>query len=283
MSCFSSFQNDSDDEISHLEWETVRVRFVKAATLDRLVDALVTDDGELESTFVNVFLGKLFTSRNCQQLNLPQFFIQLTATYRTFTKTEKVLELLLQRFENLRNTEAYKKTLTSVLHLWLDGYPDDWDDVNLQVLLTFTSSRLPSSKLHMKALSRFTDRLDKYSRVPPLSWNDPMLPYQDMTDHFSGLCLSPAFRGTPNSHLLSTYRFPNISVKHFAEQLTRMDMDLFKRLIPHQCLGETWSHRDRNECGSVLATVSQFNAVSYRVISTILIEPKLKPQVNFHD
>jgi ral guanine nucleotide dissociation stimulator-like 1 len=51
-------QNDSDDEISHLEWETVRVRFVKAATLDRLVDALVTDDGELESTFVNVFLGE---------------------------------------------------------------------------------------------------------------------------------------------------------------------------------------------------------------------------------
>ena len=34
------------------------MRFVKAATLERLVDALVTDDGELESTFVNVFLGK---------------------------------------------------------------------------------------------------------------------------------------------------------------------------------------------------------------------------------
>lgn len=34
------------------------MRFVKAATLDRLIDALVTDDGELESTFVNVFLGK---------------------------------------------------------------------------------------------------------------------------------------------------------------------------------------------------------------------------------
>jgi ral guanine nucleotide dissociation stimulator-like 1 len=59
---FFSFQSDSDDEISHLEWETVRVRFVKAATEDRLVDALVTDDGELESTFVNVFLGKLFPS-----------------------------------------------------------------------------------------------------------------------------------------------------------------------------------------------------------------------------
>lgn len=171
----------------------------------------------------------------------------------------------------------------SVMHLWLDAYPDDWDDDSLQTLLAFTSSRLPSSKLHMKALNRFTDRLDKYSRVPPLSWNDPMTSHyhsvHDISDHFNGMCLSPAFRGTPNSHLLSTYRFPNISVKHFAEQLTRMDMELFKRLIPHQCLGETWSHRDRNECGSVLATVSQFNAVSYRVISTILIEPKLKPQV----
>lgn len=195
------------------------------------------------------------------------------------------MQLLLKQFENLRNTEQHKKTLMSVLHLWLDGYPDDWDAKSLQSLLEFTSSRFPNSKLHMKALNRFTDRLDKYSRVPPLTWDPMTTSYhnmQDMTDHFNGLCLSPAFRGTPHSHLLSTYRFPNISVKHFAEQLTRMDMQLFKRLIPHQCLGETWSHRDKVECGSVLGTVAQFNAVSYRVISTILIEPKLKPQVRKH-
>lgn len=60
-----SLQNESDDEISHLEWETVRVRFVKAATLDRLVDALITDDGELESTFVNVFLGEFIYFKFC--------------------------------------------------------------------------------------------------------------------------------------------------------------------------------------------------------------------------
>lgn len=206
------------------------------------------------------------------------------ATYRTFTKTSKVLALLLEKFENLRNTEAHKKTLLSVLHLWLDAYPEDWDDESLQALLTFTSSRLPNSNIHKKALNKITDKFEKYSRVPPLfTWNDPTLGYQnvkDVTDHFNGLCLSPAFRGTPNSHLCTTYRFPNISVKHFAEQLTRMDMELFKRLIPHQCLGETWSHRDKVECGSVLATVAQFNAVSYRVISTILIEPKLKAQVS---
>lgn len=31
---------------------------------------------------------------------------------------------------------------------------------------------------------------------------------------------------------------------------------------------------------TVIATVTQFNAVSFRVISSILIEPRLKPQVN---
>lgn len=122
---------------------------------------------------------------------------------------------------------------------------------------------------------RFTHRLDKYSRIPPpLPWSND---YHDFADQFGGLCLTPAFRGPP-SHLLNSYRFPNIPVKHFAEQLTRMDMELFKRLIPHQCLGAIWSNRDKHECSSVLATVTQFNAVSFRVISSILIEPRLKPQ-----
>lgn len=76
----------------------MRVRFVKAATLSRLVDALTTDDGELESTFVNVFL----------------------TTYRTFSQPEKVLDLLLNRYEKLHSeallpsealTDQHKKTL----------------------------------------------------------------------------------------------------------------------------------------------------------------------------
>lgn len=56
--------------------------------------------------------------------------------------------------------------------------------------------------------------------------------------------------------------------------------ELFKSLIPHQCLGATWSRRDKNEANTVVATVTQFNAVSFRVISSILIEPKLRPQVS---
>lgn len=68
-------QEDNGERISHLEWETVRVRLLKAGTLERLVEALATDEGELESTYVNIFL----------------------ATYRTFASPHEVLTLLLDR------------------------------------------------------------------------------------------------------------------------------------------------------------------------------------------
>ena len=66
---------DTEDDISHLEWETVRVRFIKAGTLGRLVESLASDTGELESTYISVFL----------------------ATYRTFASPKQVLNLLTER------------------------------------------------------------------------------------------------------------------------------------------------------------------------------------------
>ena len=46
-------------------------------------------------------------------------------------------------------------------------------------------------------------------------------------------------------------------------------------MIPHQCLGSVWSRRDKSsrdrDAATVVATVDQFNAVSFRVISTVLM------------
>lgn len=80
----TSFSNilwfqESQDGISHLEWEKVRVKFIKAGTLERLVESLTSDDGELESTYCNIF----FT------------------TYRTFATPEQVLSLILDRYNLL--------------------------------------------------------------------------------------------------------------------------------------------------------------------------------------
>ncbi|KAK0180368.1 hypothetical protein PV327_006015 [Microctonus hyperodae] len=249
--------SDSDDEISHLEWETVRVRFLKAGTVQKLVESLANDDGELESTYINVFL----------------------ATYRAFTTPREVLELLLSRYDALddntttQNDEQYRKTLVQALHVWLDAYPGDWKSPPNHPLLTrlldFTHRRLSGSELELKArhrLHRFQceDQIDNcmvYDNGSRLSLHNNSNPFGD--DHWS------------------SYTFPEVPHRHFAEQLTRMDAEVFKKLVAHQCLGAVWSRRDRSrshDAATVLATVNQFNAVSLRVISTILLDPTIKPQ-----
>ncbi|CAG4944152.1 unnamed protein product [Colias eurytheme] len=250
--CASS---ESDDEISHLEWETVRVRFVKAGTVERLVEALATDDGELESTYVNVFL----------------------ATYRSFAECGKVLDLLLRRYEALAaedvlstgsdTSQQHRKTLVACLHVWLDTYPEDFRQPPhhpaLQQLLTFTQIHLPGSELHSKVLQKLAVFSAERNGGGGAG---------------GGVCLAPGMRLA--AHHTSAYRLPHVPHRHFAEQLTRMDMQLFRKLVPHQCLGAVWSRRDKDrshDAATVLATVNQFNAVSFRVISTVLLEPSLRP------
>ncbi|XP_044579621.1 ral guanine nucleotide dissociation stimulator isoform X1 [Cotesia glomerata] len=251
--------SDSEDEISHLEWETVRVRFLKAGTVQKLVESLANDDGELESTYINVFL----------------------ATYRAFTTPREVLELLLSRYDDLNSDgdksfgqteEQHRKTLIQALHVWLDAYPGDWNSPPnyslLKRLLDFTHRRLAGSELELKA----RHRLDKFQCQDQIDnclvYDNGRLSLNNSTDSFT-------------SDNWSGYKFPEVPHRHFAEQLTRMDADVFKKLIAHQCLGAVWSRRDKSrshDAATVLATVNQFNAVSLRVISTILIDPTIKSQ-----
>ncbi|XP_075280219.1 ral guanine nucleotide dissociation stimulator-like 1 [Opisthocomus hoazin] len=67
-----------------------------------------------------------------------------------------------------------------------------------------------------------------------------------------------------------------------AEQLTYMDAQLFKKVVPYHCLGSIWSQRDKKEnqhlVPTIRATISQFNAITKCVISTILESKELKAQ-----
>ena len=119
-----------EDDISHLEWETVRIRFVKGGSVQKLVETLISDDGELESTYVNIFL----------------------ATYRTFSTPSEVLTILFEQFEDIfktnnSNFKKHKKAIVSVLYIWLDSYPGDFRDPPshclLQQLLHFCCKYLP--------------------------------------------------------------------------------------------------------------------------------------------
>ncbi|KAG6930814.1 ral guanine nucleotide dissociation stimulator like 1 [Chelydra serpentina] len=61
-----------------------------------------------------------------------------------------------------------------------------------------------------------------------------------------------------------------------------MDAKLFKKVVPHHCLGCIWSRRDKKEnkhlAPTIRATISQFNAVTKCVVSTILKGKDLKTQ-----
>jgi len=50
-------------------------------------------------------------------------------------------------------------------------------------------------------------------------------------------------------------------------------------MVAHQCLGAVWSKNKRTgSAPTVLATIDQFNAVSLRVISTVLLAIHLERQ-----
>ncbi|XP_047472834.1 ral guanine nucleotide dissociation stimulator-like isoform X2 [Penaeus chinensis] len=256
-------QESDDDEISHLEWETVRVRFLKAGTLEKLIESLASDSGELESTFVNVFL----------------------ATYRTFASTKQVLNLILDRYLALNSSsnkikipphlrEDHKKALRLTLQVWLDAYPEDFRDppkfTCLQQLREFTRANLPDSDLNIKVGYKL-EKMRKEEETKGSPMLERILSCEEMRIH----CSSPMKNGHHQP-----YEFLDISEETFAQQLTRMDTVLFKGVVAHQCLGSVWSRRDRgrgDSAATVTATVDQFNAVSFRVQSTILVDTELKP------
>ena len=60
------------------------MRLIKAGTLEKLIESLATDSGELESTYVNIFL----------------------ATYRTFSTAHQVLTLITQRYQYLSHAST---------------------------------------------------------------------------------------------------------------------------------------------------------------------------------
>ncbi|XP_032706270.1 ral guanine nucleotide dissociation stimulator-like [Lontra canadensis] len=61
-----------------------------------------------------------------------------------------------------------------------------------------------------------------------------------------------------------------------------MDVELFKKVVPHQCLGSVWSRRNRpgkeHLEPTVRATITQFNAVASCIVTTCLGNPSMTAQ-----
>ncbi|NXY08097.1 GNDS protein, partial [Pteruthius melanotis] len=136
------FENESALNL----YETCKVRTIKAGTLEKLVEYLVSAFKGNDSTYVTIFL----------------------CTYRAFATTKQVLDLLLNRYGKLhvqtngdhaRHTVdermELKNTISSILGAWLDQYSEDFrkppDFTCLKQLISYVRHNIPGSDLERRA------------------------------------------------------------------------------------------------------------------------------------
>ncbi|XP_014803814.1 PREDICTED: ral guanine nucleotide dissociation stimulator-like 1 isoform X2 [Calidris pugnax] len=242
------------------QYETCKIRTIKAGTLEKLVENLLTAFGNNDFTYISIFLS----------------------TFRAFASTKAVLELLLDRYGNLEaltcedgsqnsseSKTVLKSAIASILRAWLDQCPEDFREVPdfpcLLKLLDYLKTNMPGCDAEKKA----QNLLEQFQNQEVENDN--------------------AFNSTLACNLSDEEEleiipedFSFFQEDHVAEQLTYMDAELFKKVVPYHCLGSIWSHRDKKEnehlVPTIRATISQFNAVTKCVISTILTNRELKTQ-----
>uniref|UniRef100_G1S8Q7 Ral guanine nucleotide dissociation stimulator like 1 n=1 Tax=Nomascus leucogenys TaxID=61853 RepID=G1S8Q7_NOMLE len=244
------------------QYETCKIRTIKAGTLEKLVENLLTAFGDNDFTYISIFLS----------------------TYRGFASTKEVLELLLDRYGNLTSPNCeedgsqssseskmvIRNAIASILRAWLDQCAEDF--------------REPP---HFPCLQKLLDYL---TRMMPGS--DPERRAQNLLEQFQKQEVETD-NGLPNTISFSleeeeelegggSAEFTCFSEDLVAEQLTYMDAQLFKKVVPHHCLGCIWSRRDKKEnkhlAPTIRATISQFNTLTKCVVSTILGGKELKTQ-----
>uniref|UniRef100_H3CZB6 Ral guanine nucleotide dissociation stimulator-like 1 n=1 Tax=Tetraodon nigroviridis TaxID=99883 RepID=H3CZB6_TETNG len=239
--------------------ETCKIRSIRAGTLARLVETLLTAFDDNDLTYISIFLS----------------------TYRAFTSTHTVLQLLLDGYGSVEENEPEAgghqssetnvalrnlSALASFLRAWLDQCPEDFQEPPdypcLHRLMDYLRRALPGSE----ALRRAEGLLEQAADSGGFHGN-------------GSFCLGEDPEVEPEVQ----DDFLSFEADLVAEQLTYMDALLFKRVIPHHCLGSIWSQRDKKDskhsAPTIRATIAQFNAVTACVVSTVLKHRPLRPHV----
>ncbi|CAK7310358.1 Ral guanine nucleotide dissociation stimulator-like 2 [Vulpes lagopus] len=185
------------------------------------------------------------------------------ATHRAFTSTPALLGLVADRLEALEShpTDELERTIgvaISVLSTWLASHPEDFGFEVKGQLDRLESFLLRTGYAAGEGVGGGSADLIRNLRFRV----DPQAP---------DLPKPLALPGDPPADPTDVLVF---LADHLAEQLTLLDAELFLHLIPSQCLGSLWGHRDRpghsHLCPSVRATVTQFNKVAGAVVSSVL-------------
>ncbi|RVE69081.1 hypothetical protein OJAV_G00074170 [Oryzias javanicus] len=216
----STSPNPEETGPCFIQYRTCKVRRLKAATLERLVNHLL-DGSNQEPDF-----GKIFLS-----------------TYRTFTSTTKLIEMLFQRdgaCSDLEDADYSKSPLLTLIQTWLDEISSAVHD-GMRCQPNFCSLAGQADEL-----------LKSFQKQEEESTGGSAAAEEGSADEDSGCESPPDLGGIMDFNALS-----------IAEQLTRMDSGLFVKVVLYQCLGSVWSQRDKeNMSPTIRATITQFNAVT---------------------
>ncbi|KAI9999794.1 hypothetical protein NQD34_011637 [Periophthalmus magnuspinnatus] len=220
-----------------------RTQSVKAGTEEKLVLHLLHCLSTGDASYVTIFL----------------------CTYRSFISTRRVLDILADRLEDppgSSESSPTRQAFNSVFITWLSEYPEDFEGLGEPSCLLRLAPLLPSPELRARML-QLAEELSERALMSPTRTEEPPPPPPDPSD----------FEPT---HILG---FPTSLI---GEQLTRIETELFVRLVPYHCLGSLWSQRDKKgregQCWSVRATVRQFNRLTNAVLASCLWNTRLRSQ-----
>ncbi|XP_063734710.1 ral guanine nucleotide dissociation stimulator-like 2 isoform X2 [Eleginops maclovinus] len=231
-----------------------RSQCVKAGTEEKLVLHLLHSFSFGDSSFITIFLS----------------------TYRSFTSPGRVLDILTDRLENppggterSQIRHSFNRAVCTVFSMWLSEYPEDFKSLGEPSRLLRLAPLFPqdsSSAADLRArLLRIAEELSEKALLPDS--------HKDQT-------------GFP-SHPPDASKFEPTCILGFpaaviAEQLTKIETELFVRLVPYHCLGSLWSQRDKKGregvCWSVRATIRQFNKLANAVLASSLWPTNLRSQ-----
>uniref|UniRef100_A0A8C5B8C9 Ral guanine nucleotide dissociation stimulator-like 1 n=1 Tax=Gadus morhua TaxID=8049 RepID=A0A8C5B8C9_GADMO len=247
--------------------ETCKIRSIRAGTLERLVETLLTALGDNDLTYTSIFLS----------------------TYRAFASTQTVFQLLLDRYGSVEEDGgethkghgsetkgAIRNALASILRAWLDQCPEDFQEPPdypcLQRMIAYLRRTLPGSE-PLRRAQGLLEQLQRQATADEADGEGPPPPN-------SPFCLGEGEEVEVNVQ----EDFLSFDADLVAEQLTFMDALLFQKVVAHQCLGSTWSQRDKKQkkqggAPTIRATITQFNAVAACVLSTALRHRHIRPHL----
>ncbi|XP_076990934.1 ral guanine nucleotide dissociation stimulator-like isoform X6 [Tamandua tetradactyla] len=212
--------------------------------------------------------------------------------------------------------ECFKNVIFCLLLTWLVDYPDDFDQPPdfpcLRQLVDLAQVVLPGSVLERRAHALFSELQQRSSESSETKTEEPAaVPSLDRVRATSP-AIAPAAEQeavlvpppvTPvevqSAPPLMPSEEPSLSAespdyglrevkspvlafhpRQMAEQLTRMEVELFRKVQAFHCLHAIWSQRakmgEEHLASTIQATISQFQCVSSSVITTCLGNQRMK-------